>query len=374
MHSFYSDGESSGENNVVLAQIALLRTAGHEVLLISSKTAELEEKFLYPLKAAISVAFGTGNSPLTALIEFAPNVVLIHNLFPNFASNWIRNCPFPTFQFIHNFRLFCANGLFYRDSKICFDCRDISPLAGFIHASYRSSRFASLPLTLRHMTPISFRPEIQSITKFVTLAPHARDIMISNGIPETKVVVLPNFVSENGIFTKEASLEDRWVTVGRLSNEKGILKIVENWPNANYLDIYGEGPERTAIERQILGKPKITLKGRVSNDALRSKLNSYRGAVFSSSWLEVNPLVILEYLSAGLPIISMSATTNLPGLNPELIVNRDFNLEEELSRLIKKVVLNRENLSSKAIESYKENFSPSAWLKGFHGLLNNHLH
>ena len=87
VHSFYSTrAAGGGENNAVVDEVEALRRRGHRVLLIDQSTDVRERARLYPFEAAITVATGVGRSPLKALKHFEPDVVHVHNLFPNYGD------------------------------------------------------------------------------------------------------------------------------------------------------------------------------------------------------------------------------------------------------------------------------------------------
>ena len=65
-------------------------------------------------KAGWSVALGRGFHPTEELRWFRPDVVHVHNLFPNFSTGWLARCPTPVVATLHNFRSVRANGLLFR--------------------------------------------------------------------------------------------------------------------------------------------------------------------------------------------------------------------------------------------------------------------
>lgn len=89
VHSYYSNRQPSGENVVVGAQAAALRAQGVDVRIIAARTDALESNGGYKLRSAVTVATGSGPSPLKDLEEFRPDVVHVHNLFPNWGTGWI---------------------------------------------------------------------------------------------------------------------------------------------------------------------------------------------------------------------------------------------------------------------------------------------
>ncbi|MEZ5161561.1 MAG: hypothetical protein R2709_12970 [Marmoricola sp.] len=85
IHSYCSSRVPSGENNVVDAQLATLRAAGHEVQLIEQQTDARLARKTYPVEAALTVASGVGPSPLRQLLDFDPDA-LTSTILPEFRS------------------------------------------------------------------------------------------------------------------------------------------------------------------------------------------------------------------------------------------------------------------------------------------------
>ncbi|MDG4864954.1 glycosyltransferase, partial [Streptomyces sp. T-3] len=140
VHSFYGSAAPSGENLVVAAQAEALRRAGHDVHLVTAATDDLADQPLYALRSATTVATGRGRSPLGRLRELAPDLVHVHNLFPNFGRAWVSSWRGPLVTSLHNYRPLCANGLLYREGALCTRCPDGDRWAGLRGGCYRESR------------------------------------------------------------------------------------------------------------------------------------------------------------------------------------------------------------------------------------------
>src|SRR2546421_567820 len=85
VHSFYTSQVPSGENAVVAAQVESLRNNGLDVELFATATDEVAGQRWNPARSAARVATGHGRSPGRALRDFQPDVVHVHNLFPNWS-------------------------------------------------------------------------------------------------------------------------------------------------------------------------------------------------------------------------------------------------------------------------------------------------
>ena len=121
--------------------------------------------------------------------------------------------------------------------------------------------------------------------------------------------------------------QPRLVNIGRLAEQKGQLLLVEAAARLRdqgvefELVIIGDGPMRSAIERQIDRfdlRKQVRITGFLSNHAVRHELQAARALVLPS-FAEGLPVVIMESLAWGRPVIS----TYVAGI-PEL-VEHDIN-------------------------------------------------
>lgn len=310
VHSFYRSGPS-GENTAVLMQANALSEAGHKVKVISRSTDNFMNKPGYALASGITVATGFGPSPLKEITEFDPDIVHVHNLFPNWGDRWVDQLGQPLVVTVHNFRPLCAAGTLSLEGAPC----DLCPSKGSHHAlknkCYQGSAVRTIPLSLATARPetnrlinradqlVFLHPEVQG--SFVKHLPHLAD---------KKAAVIPNFsgdVLDFDIPVPPKSLDRAWIFVGRLSPEKGILPLVKSWPSSERLQIVGGGPLDNDLRLAATGK-QIEILGEVSPDVIPRLLDSAKGLVFPSVWLEQSPLSFIEALRAGLPILAKSGS------------------------------------------------------------------
>jgi glycosyltransferase involved in cell wall biosynthesis len=303
VHSFYSSRLPSGENQVVLAQVDALREAGHEVLLVARHTDLTRQEAGYRVRAGLRVATGFGSDPSTELGEFSPHVVHVHNLFPNFGTRWLSRWEGPLVATLHNFRPLCANGLLYRDGHICTLCPDGNHLASVRYGCYHDSRISTLPLALRNGRGPAYDAVIQRANRIIVLAERARAIYEGYGIPPGAMSLVPNFVTCLNGGSRRAPVPERWIAVGRLSSEKGLVELMQTWPRGIALDIVGDGAARAQVESSAPAGVRV-LDTRPSAE-LRSALPGYTGLVLPSRWREAAiPLVVIEALEAGIPVVA----------------------------------------------------------------------
>jgi glycosyltransferase involved in cell wall biosynthesis len=307
LHSFYASDQSSGENVVVEAQCEALGRAGHDVLLLGRHTDTEKDLPGYKLRAAYRTVTSRGPNPAPRLREFAPDVVHVHNTVPNIGLGWLRRWRGPVVHTLHNFRPLCANGLLFRDGQVCTDCPDGRPWSAVEHACYRHSRVATGPIALRNAAGLRANPLVQRSDALVVLSEFARATFARYGVDEARLVLLPNGVPAVHRAARRPPTPQRWLAVGRLRAEKGFAELLRGWPPDVRLDLAGDGPQRA--ELAALAGPAVQFLGPVPPAQLRESMAGYSGLIFSSLAPEsAMPLVIVEALEAGLPVVIVESS------------------------------------------------------------------
>ncbi|MGY0017524.1 glycosyltransferase family 4 protein [Streptomyces sp. cg35] len=305
VHSFYGAAGPGGENEAVLDQAAALGRAGHEVRLVAARTDHLQNAPWYAARCAVTVATGHGRSPLSALRAFAPDVVHVHNLFPNFGRSWAAEWTGPLVATLHNYRPLCAAAVLYRDGAPCTRCLDGDRWAGVRHGCYRGSRLATLPLAWAQRGGVREDPLLRRADRAVVLSEPSRDTYARAGMPAERLALVPNFVPlADGSAT---TAEDAWVFAGRLTPDEGILDLLRRWPAGRRLDVIGAGPLERAC--RAAAPPSVRFLGAVGRDALRTALPGYRGLVLPGRRPEGVPRVYAEALAAGVPVLAFEGTS-----------------------------------------------------------------
>jgi glycosyltransferase involved in cell wall biosynthesis len=304
IHSFYSAAQPSGENAVVESEVSALRRAGHEVALITERSNERIVSPLYPVAAALRVATGRGRSPLRRIEAFAPDVIHVHNLFPNFGRRWAMDLHSPLVATVHNYRPLCVSANLFRDGRVCTRCPDGDRFAGVRYGCYRGSRAASIPQAWANRRGLRGDPLLARADKVVVLSQLAAEVYARAGLEQARMVVSPNFVPDDldpGPPLKDTSREG-WLYVGRFSPDKGIVRLLEMWPAHRYLRVVGAGTEEREVARIARGRVEV-LGGRDRAEVLELMRSSV-GLVFPSLWFEAFPVVYAEALAAGLPVLA----------------------------------------------------------------------
>ncbi|PYE20199.1 glycosyltransferase involved in cell wall biosynthesis [Williamsia limnetica] len=301
VHSFYSEASPSGENVTVRIQVDALSRAGHDVVLISRSTDALSASKTYSVRAATTAAGIGGDSPESDLERFRPDVIHVHNLFPNWGAKWMAARSDRIVATMHNYRPVCAKAVMWRDGSDCSDCLKSGSVNALKHRCYRGSVAATLPLAWSTRGAGRHSPVLRNSKLLVTLNDRAKEVYESI-VPDKDIRTIPNFANE-GVGC-DVSPGESFTYVGRLTEEKGFAWLAEHWPRSKQLRIVGDGPLRDRALRLASDRPDtFTYVGRVDPEEARSELASAKALILPSMWSEGIPTVALEALQAGTPIL-----------------------------------------------------------------------
>lgn len=352
VHSYYSSRVPSGENSVVDAQVDVLRASGHEVRVLAQSTDQRLRRRSYPVEAALTAATGFGPSPLDELHEFAPDVLHVHNLFPNFGRRWLRTWKGPLVATLHNYRPLCPAATLFRDGGVCTDCPNSGSTRPAVrHRCFHRSSLATVPVALG--TRFANDPVLQRADVLTTLSSGMSEVYAEHGVPAEKLVVLDNFVAD----APAGPGGDHWLFAGRIERDKGLHPLIERWPAGHRLVVAGAEDESDPLPRH----PDVELLGRVPHDELIDLMGRSIGLVFPSVWLEGLALVCLEALSVGTPVLTFDdipAGRSVSELGVGLAGGRT-----DLPALLQRATESFPALRDHCRGVHAARFTPAAWLR-----------
>jgi len=367
LHSFYRNDLPSGENETVLRQFGWLAEAGVDVTLVSVATDELGLSPSYVLRTAANVAVGGGLSPKSVLEGLNPDVVHIHNLFPNISSRWIPMSRWAVTATLHNYRPLCAAATLSRNGKDCQLCIVRGPIHGLIHRCYRDSALATAPLTARAVGGVDRRQILDAADVLLAPSEVVRAAYASAGVDSVQILLQPT--SERRADQTQRSLE-RYLFIGRLTQDKGIIELLAVWPPGLRLIVIGQGPlESTARELARNRDLDVDFLGRISAERLTTELQTASALIFPSTWREGGPAVYAEALSAGLPLISVDGNAVADFINRDKtgVVIAEL-VEDGLLRAMRCIANAGADLNSRCREIYARDYTKQVWLANLRGI------
>lgn len=362
-HNRYVSTQPSGENTIVDAEIAQLTAAGIAVLPFIRSSDDIPtlpkpQKALLPL-APIHNRWAVRD--LAALIERErPDILHLHNPYPLLSPAVMRAAnkrSVPVVQTVHNYRQVCAPGTFFRDGRICTDCRGRAfGWPAVRHACYRGSRPQSLIMATSlavHRDTWRSVPHYIALTS--TIAAHLREF----GVPDDRILIKPNGIPDPGPPPTEAG--GGFIFVGRLTAEKGLPLLLDAWRrhpegSLGQLRIVGDGPLNDSARQAAAGRSDVVFVGPLPAEETRQAIRSAAVLVAPSLWPDVLPTVIIEALANGRPALG----TDLGGI-PFVIGDAGWIVEpttDALAEGLAKAAGEASHLSDIARRRYEADFTP----------------
>jgi glycosyltransferase involved in cell wall biosynthesis len=238
-----------------------------------------------------------------AIRGFGPDVVQAHNLHARFGWRALaaaRAAGARTILHLHNFRLFCAIGVAYRDGAPCFRCQGRNTLPGLRFRCRGSTAQAAVYAAGLHLQ----QPHLlEHSDRFAVVSEATARRLIGLGLPGERTTVLPNFVSELAPESR-ADAGEHALVAGRLVEEKGFdTAIVAARAAGVPLIVAGEGPDEARLRSIALGAD-VRFTGRLEPAQL-AELRSRAAVVLAPSrWEEPCPYVVLEAMADGIPVLA----------------------------------------------------------------------
>lgn len=291
--------------------VDMLTRHGHEVRM-------LERSSLATSSAQAARGLLTGGVDAAevgrAAQEFRADVVHAHNLHPLFGWRALaaaREAGARTVLHLHNFRLFCAIGVAYRDGRPCFSCRGRDTRPGVRHRCRGSTGEAivygaGLALQQRHM--------FESVDRFVTVSDASTRRLVELGLPDDRISVLVNCLDATSFAQRSRAGQGSYVLAsGRLVPEKGMdTAIAAARATGVPLVIAGSGPDQARLERLAAGSD-VRFTGRLAPEPLAALRAEAAAVLVPSRSEEACPYAVLEAMAAGLPVLG-SALGGVPEL------------------------------------------------------------
>ncbi|HEY7337648.1 MAG TPA: glycosyltransferase [Bryobacteraceae bacterium] len=297
-----------GEDEQRDSEEQLLAANGHKIQPIVLDNNDIHKTELLRIGLEASWSHRSYVRVAKEIREFAPDVVHIHNFFP-VVSPSAHHAAFrlgvPVVQTLHNYRLLCPSGGFYRDRNVCEDCCSrLIPWPGVVHRCYRESVFqtgaAALMISLHRLLKTWQR----AVTLFITVSEFQKRKFIENGFSESKMVVKPNFVHGPGGPSEGG---DEFLFVGRLVAEKGISTLLKAMclvkPSVR-LNVVGDGPMAADVRAATDRNPRIKYLGRLPKKDVLDWMGRSRCLIAPSEWYEPFGIVMAEAFAKGTPVIA----------------------------------------------------------------------
>lgn len=326
VHNRYRSTAPSGENRVVDQEHEALAELGHDVRVFERHSDEIEDwpawkKATLPARVVWNPA--SKRDLAETLREFRPDVVHVHNTFPVLSPSVLyacRDAKVPVVITLHNYKLLCASGDFYRDGAVCHDCAGGSPIPAVKHSCYRGSKLATATTVLN--TRSHRRTWRNLVSAYLFVSESQRRLLAGMDFDPDRSFVRYNYVPYDGPL---AATPRRQVTyVGRLDAAKGAPLLMKGWDayreiagdDALRLVIAGGGPMLDEVTAWAAERPSVELRGLMTKPEVFALIRESRAVVLPSEWEETFGLVVVEAMAVGVPLLAASH-----GSFPELVTD-----------------------------------------------------
>jgi glycosyltransferase involved in cell wall biosynthesis len=309
LHNYYQ--QRGGEDGAVEQDVALLRERGHAV---HFHTIHNDEIARYGVLQKASLWFRPTWSrksykEVRAVIEaFRPDVMHVHNFFPLLSPSAYcaaRDCGVPVVQTLHNYRILVPCALLMRDELVCELCIKQSLWNGIRYRCYHGSVIQTASIAVMIATHRWLGTWNSMVDRYIALTEFSKGVFVRGGLPESKILVRPNFLMDDpGVGTEERSGA---VFVGRLSPEKGVVSLLEAWRRLPEipLSVIGDGPLGDWVARFVRehSMGHVRLMGAIPFTEMLNVLGMSQFLVFPSVCYETFGRTIIEAYSTGTPVL-----------------------------------------------------------------------
>ncbi len=345
-------GSIGGEDNLVQVEINTLLALGHEVI----DGRKFDPGWRRKPNQIRAQMYGSHRSVLELIEDSSPDVIHTHNLNQRSGYAWMKSTKTPIISSIHNYRLFCPISIAWRNGAACTECRDTSAIKAVVH---RCDGLRGTINAARHLVFQRDYPQLH-IPKILVISSEMMWKELAPIVDDSKFRLLRNPAVL--IDRDDSNFRKGWIFAGRFVEEKGVINLIRNWPSDEILHLAGDGPLKELIVREISTKPNITLIGTYppGENKIFSK---YEGMFFPSTWFEGSPLVVVDCLGAGTPVI---CTSDSGAKEQVSISDAGYIIEgglttEAIRKAQSELRANFEKLSENARHSIQTTFSIGNW-------------
>lgn len=297
---------------------------------------EIKSKNLF---SGLKVLFRTiysfeSRNNLERLIEKErPDIAHIQNIHHHITPSIfyvLKKHKIPIVWTLHDYTLICPNTSFLCQGKVCERCKKTRYFWPLLVKCKKNS-FAASAMAAIENTAHRIMGVYNLVDILITPSNYLRDKLIEYGFKKEKILCLNNFIDVdlNDKKRDNKNIDDYYLYVGRISEEKGIRTLIDAaiTDNKISLKIVGDGPLREEMIFYAKSKDKnrtIDFLGHKSHNEVIEFMKGCKFVVVPSEWYENFPYSILEAFACGKAVIG----SRIGGI-PELVKDRETGLTFE---------------------------------------------
>lgn len=378
VHNFYQI--PGGEDVVVRNEKRLLEEHGHKVFTYYRTNKELNErgilgKLLLPFTAVYS--FRTVREIKQLIKENNIDIVHVHNTLTMVSPSVFYaafKCNVPVVQTLHNFRMLCPAGSFFRDNVICEECVAGGLRCAVKHKCYRNSTLqtivSAMILKIHRMMGTYRRVNFICLTEFnkkklLDSLDSGTASKSKQAVDASRVYIKPNFTFAEGITPNDMQeTEEYFLFAGRVEALKGIdvaIKAFEKIPD-KLLYIAGTGPMMDEMQAYVKEHHLENIKflGYLQKEEMTERFYHAKAVIMTSQCYEAFAMTIAEAYSYGVPVIA-GRVGNMDGMVKDGITGVKFQYDsaDDLAQKVQEFeTMDLKVLKENAREFYQNRLRP----------------
>jgi len=249
--------------------------------------------------------------------EVKPDLVHFHNIYHHLSFSLlgvVRSADIPSVMTLHDYKIISPNYTMYHHGRVQTSAGgEWSCARANCMESFPRSMLASMELRRRRKGKL-----LDAIDAFIAPSVFMKETCVAGGIEQKRIHVVPNSLSDDQYQGSTPMVGDYVAYIGRLSEEKGLLALLEaaaEHPEIP-LCIAGSGPQESELRAYVSMRElkHVTFLGYQSGRDLENTVANARFLIVPSVWYENCPLSILEAMSLGKVVLG----SDIGGI-PELL-------------------------------------------------------
>lgn len=278
---------------------------------------------------SVRAAFRSVRSGQTArrlgylLDAFQPDVVHMHGIHHHLTLSVIEEAKrrgLPVVWTLHDYRTVCPATHCLRDGRPCERCASGRFWEGLL-GRCKSSSLARSSAAVFESYVTRLRGSLRLVDCYLAPSLFLADVVTRMGLPAERIEVMPNWYEppDDDAPPGESASRSGILFVGRVSQEKGLDCLIEACRGLTdtTLRVIGDGPLREDLQSRTSRLPvRASFDGWQDEVSVLAAMKKAQLLCVPSVWYENCPIVVLEAISARLPVMA----SDLGGLS-ELLDN-----------------------------------------------------
>jgi glycosyltransferase involved in cell wall biosynthesis len=218
---------------------------------------------------------------------------------------------------------------------------------------------------------------LHQVDQWIAISAAQKQEHIAMGIPDERITVIHHFFEPKGEVPPYSEDGDV-LFVGRLSQEKGVDRLLRAWRGVQYLGrslwIVGDGPEKETLEKlaHSLNLKNVFFTGFLKHEEILKIWEKSACSVVPSIWKEPFGMVVLEAWAKGRPVVAH----NIGALSEIIRQGRDGYLVApdnpfEMTNAILRILndpLRGASMGLEGARRLKDDFAKEAWFGKIHSV------